>query len=122
MMSFIKRSGKICILLTLLSMLTACVVAGDGVVTAVESFYVSSKKEVLVISGNTAAHPLYGSFTVDSPVVLDKKYEGEDGATLTFGSRNGKLNATIENGQAKSVFEFMNYGGPEKATVFGVYW
>ena len=55
-------------------------------------------------------------------VTQDKKYEGEDGATLIFRSRNGKLNATIESGQSKSVFEFMNYGGPEKATVFGVYW
>jgi len=117
-----KITGRICILLVMVSTLTACVVAGDGVVTAVESFYVSSKKEVLVISGNTAAHPLYGSFTVDTPVVPDKKYEGEDGATLTFRSRNGKLNATIESEQSKSVFEFMNYGGPEKATVFGVYW
>jgi len=77
---------------------------------------------VLVVSGNTAAHKLYGLFTVDSPVELNKKYQSEDGATLTFRSRNGKLNATIENGQNKSVFEFMNYGGPEKVTVFGVYW
>ncbi len=121
-MRLFKLAGKICILVTVLSTLTACVVAGDGVVTAVESFYVSSKKEVLVISGNTAAHPLYGSFTVDAPVVPGKKYEGEDGATLVFNTRNGKLNATIESGQTKSVFEFMNYGGPEKATVFGVYW
>ena len=121
-MRLIKLTGKICILVAAISALNACVVAGDGVVTAVESFYVSSKKEVLVISGNTAAHPLYGSFTVDSPVVLDKKYQGEDGATLVFKSRDGKLNATIEDGQTESVFEFMNYGGPEKATVFGVYW
>ena len=121
-MRSIKLLAKVGVLIAMLSTLTACVVAGDGVVTAVESFYVSSKKEVLVISGETAAHPLYGSFTVDDPVVLDKKYSGEDGATLTFRTRNGKLNATIESGQSKSVFEFMNYGGPEKATVFGVYW
>ncbi len=121
-MRIIKLAGKIGILIIALSTLSACVVAGDGVVTAVESFYVSSKKEVLVISGNTAAHPLYGSFTVDNPVALDKKYKGEDGATLVFRTRNGKLNATIESGGSKSVFEFMNYGGPEKATVFGVYW
>ncbi len=121
-MRVIKLAGKIGVLIIALSTLNACVVAGDGVVTAVESFYVSSKKEVLVISGNTAAHPLYGSFTVDNPVALDKKYKGEDGATLVFRTRNGKLNATIESGGSKSVFEFMNYGGPEKATVFGVYW
>jgi len=121
-MQLIKLTGKIGVLVTTLCLLTACVVAGDGVVTAVESFYVSSKKEVLVISGNTAVHPLLGSFTVDDPVVLEKIYEGEDGATLVFRSRNEKLNATIESGQTKAVFEFMNYGGPEKATVFGVYW
>ncbi len=121
-MNSIKLAAKACILVVATSTLTACVVAGDGVVTAVESFYVSSKKEVLVISGNTAAHPLYGSFTIDDPVVLNKVYQGDDDATLVFKSRNGKLNATIKSGQLNKVFEFMNYGGPEKATVFGVYW
>ncbi len=121
-MNAIKLAGKACVLAVAISILTGCVVAGDGVVTAVESFYVSSKKEVLVISGATAAHPLYGSFTIDDPVVLDKVYQGDDDATLIFKSRNGKLNATIKNGQSKQVFEFMNYGGPKKATVFGVYW
>jgi len=121
-MRLFKLTGRIGVLVIALSALTACVVAGDGVVTAVESFYVSSKKEVLVISGNTAVHPLYGIFTVDNPVVLEKKYEDEDGATLVFKIRNEKMNATIEKGQEKQVFEFMNYGGPEKATVFGVYW
>ena len=117
-----KSTIQIIALLIMLPTITSCFVAGDGVVTAVENFYVSSKKEVFVVSGNTASHVLYGSFTIDNPLVLDKKYDGENGATLVFKSRNKKLNATISHDQTKQVFEFMNYGGPEKSTVFGIYW
>lgn len=121
-MNIIKSAARIFTLVIMVSLLMACVVAGDGVVTAVESFYISSKKEVLVISGNTASHPVFGSFTIDDPVVLGEVYVGEDGATLVFKSRNEKLNATISHGQKSKVFEFMNYGGPNKATIIGVYW
>lgn len=118
----IKWVGRIFLLVVMMSALSACVVAGDGVVKAVEGFYVTSKQEVLVVSGNTAAHPVFGIFSVDDPVVLEKVYQGEEGATVVFKSRGEKVNATIRQDEEEFVFEFMSYGGPDKATVFGVYW
>ncbi len=100
--------------------LTSCVVIGDGVVRAVESYYVTSKKDVLVVSGKTAAHPVYGVFDIDDPVVAGKVYENKEGATIEFKNDGTVYYAVIKRTNEERVFQFLNYGAPNKKKVIGI--
>jgi len=102
--------------------LTSCVVVGDGVVKAVESYYVTSKKDVLVVSGETASHPVYGVFDIDNPVVLEKVYENENGATIEFKNDGTVYYAVIKQAGEERKFQFLNYGSPNKKKVVGICW
>lgn len=105
--------------------LNGCAFFSDGVVTAVESHYITSKKEVLSISGETASHPLYGVFQVDDPPMTDKPYGSDDqNATLTFLDNGPRRQAVIKSndGSTQAQFDMHLFGGTKKATVLGIFW
>lgn len=113
----------LCLLLALPLLVTSCMVAGRGVVTAVEAHYVAHPHDVLSISGTTANHPLLGTFTVDDPPLLNKVYPGEDGATLVFTHDGNVMTATITpKDDAPQPFVFFDYGARHQARVYGIYW
>ncbi|TWJ14292.1 hypothetical protein [Geobacter argillaceus] len=109
----------------LLMALVGCAFFSDGVVTAVESHYITSKQAVLSISGETASHPLYGVFQVDNPPRVGKPYrnDGQD-ATLTFLENGPRQQAVIEpdDRSSRAQFDMHLFGGPKKATVLGIFW
>lgn len=105
--------------------LSGCAFFSDGVLTAVESHYITAKREVLTISGTTATHPLHGIFVVDNPPQESKPYRNDDNnATLTFRTEGPRQQATIEfdDKSPKAVFDMHLFGGPRKATVLGIFW
>lgn len=109
----------------LLMALAGCAFFSDGVVTAVESHYITSKREMLSISGETASHPLYGVFKVDNPPRAGKQYRNDDNtATLSFRDSGPRQQAVIEpdDGSARAIFDMHLFGGPKKATVLGIFW
>jgi len=111
------------VLLALPVLLTSCVVAGRGVVTAVESHYVANPHDVLSLSGRTANHPTLGTFTVDDPPVLNKAYPGEDGATIVFTHDGTVMIATVTQTDGKpQQYVFLDHGAPHQARVYGIYW
>jgi len=98
-------------------------VAGRGVVTAVESHYVAHPHDVFSISGRTANHPILGTFTIDDPPVLNKSYSGEDGATLVFTHDGTVTLATITPKDDKpQQFIFLDHGARHQARIYGIYW
>jgi hypothetical protein len=113
----------LCVLLALPGLLTSCVVAGRGVVTAVESHYVADRKDVLSISGQTANHPMWGTFSVDDPPIWNKPYAGEDGATLMFTYDGTVTLATITPKDSEPQrYVFLDHGALHQANVYGIYW
>lgn len=102
--------------------LTSCIVVGDGVVRAVEGYYATSKKDVLVVSGKTASHPIYGVFDIDNPVEIGKIYKNENGATLEFRHDGTISYAVIKQSGEERKFQFLNYGAPKKEKVVGICW
>ena len=105
--------------------ISGCAFFSDGVVTAVESHYVTGKRDVLTISGATATHPLHGIFVVDTPIKEDKPYRNDDNnATLTFHSTGPGQQAIIEfdDNSPRALFDMHLFGGPVKSTVLGIYW
>jgi len=102
--------------------LSGCVF-GDGVVKAVEDYYVTNKKETLVVSGKVATSRLCLSpFTIDEPPKLDKVYTNPNNQTLEF-KNDGTVNYVKLNCRGgEKIFEFLNYGGPKKDTVIGIHY
>ena len=106
-------------------LISGCACFSDGVVTAVESHYITGKKEILSISGETATHPLYGVFVVDNPPREGKPYINDDkNATLTFRTVGPRQQAVIEfsDNSPAIVFDMHLFGGPKKNTVVGIFW
>lgn len=113
----------LCAIITIPILLASCIVAGHGVVTAVESHYVASRKNVLSVSGKTANHPEYGTFIIDDPPVFNKTYAGEDSATLVFTNDGTVTIATITpNDNQPQEYEFLDWGAPRQAHIYGLYW
>ena len=102
--------------------LSGCVF-GDGVVKAVEDYYVTNKKEVLVVSGQVASSRLCLSpFTIDEPPKLDKVYTNQNNQTLEF-KNDGTVNyAKLNCRGGEKILEFLNYGGSQKDTVIGIHY
>jgi len=106
-------------------MISGCAFFSDGVVTAVESHYITGKKDILTISGETATHPLYGIFVVDNPPREGKPYVNDDrSATLIFQTVGPRQQAVIKIGDNSPaiVFDMHLFGGPKKNTVLGIFW
>lgn len=117
-----KRIIVLSLTLTSILGLSGCVF-GDGVVKAVEDYYVTSKKEVLVVSGTVASSRLCLSpFTIDEPPTRDKVYKNPNNQTLEF-KNDGTVNYVKLNCRGgEKILEFLNYGGPKKDTVIGFHY
>lgn len=120
-----RKPIKFLAALVLAIAISSCAFFSDGVVTSVESHYITAKREVLTISGTTATHPIYGIFMVDNPPLDGKPYRNDDNnATLTFTTDGTRQQAMIEfdDMSPKAVFDMHMFGGPRKATVLGIFW
>lgn len=118
-----KRHISIVLTPFILLLFSGCVAFGDGVVKAVEDYYVVNKKEVLVVSGSAATSRLCRSpFSIDEPPVQNKIYSNPDGQTLEF-KNDGTVNYVKLNCRGgEKILEFLNYGGAKKETVIGFHY
>jgi hypothetical protein len=117
------RGVGLCVLLAVPFLATSCMVAGRGVVTAVETHFVAEPHDVLSLSGRTANHPLLGTFTVDDPPFLNKVYVNEEGTTLKFTHDGTVMIATITPIDGEPLqYIFLDHGAPHQARVYGIYW
>ena len=96
-----------------------------GVSVNVSASY-GPKTQVLTVEGKTATIPEYGTFIIDNPPELNKKYiDDDDGIfNLIFTENvNGGIEAKIymSNRTLEWSGDFLGYSGKTKATHLGIY-
>jgi hypothetical protein len=114
------RPLHVLLFLAVIAATTSCI-SRNALVSGVQTEYVTDKKSVLFISGETASIRGRDPFVVEDPLCMNKPYSNETGETLTFkvDETGNKLAILTDTDNQTTTFVFLGYGGTHKATVFG---